>query len=385
MVVFVGGQRPQQMRGQGDLNGVATIKQSTTTTTTKVTVVEKVEQPSTTSNANVTHTTTLVTLLPTRVHLAGHEVIFQFPEGQNNSDCNTSTTTATKGVLFLYHGCNRHVMSFFYSPQGRDMMRAALNAGLAVVAFEKHHDVGCWSPGEDTKPILEAGKAWIEQYLLPPAVCGEHTEKLPFFGFGASSGGTFVAEVAKQTAGSGATGSGGFEFSAINVQIMNPKVELSTATVFTVMSRDERTRLGVHHVTKYLKSKGIPTHTFQTGPKKVTPEYFMNRFSDEDGGIMSQDAASVICTGLQSMGALSEDGELIKNPRSLDLGPIFEKVKSSRPYGVGEELWNVLREDEREDAENLWLVEELNVCYDQHEITAEKFLEVIAFFFENVP
>ena len=36
--------------------------------------------------------------------------------------------------------------------------------------------------------------------------------------------------------------------------------------------------------------------------------------------------------------------------------------------------------DEQKDDRTLWFVEELNVCYNQHEITVEYFDEVLQFF-----
>lgn len=41
-----------------------------------------------------------------------------------------------------------------------------------------------------------------------------------------------------------------------------------------------------------------------------------------------------------------------------------------------------LRAKELTDANNVWLIEELNVAWDQHEITVEGFDEVLSFFFE---
>ena len=131
------------------------------------------------------------------------EIIFQYPIGVKSDRGGCSN--ALKGVLYLYHGCSRRAASFFYSPQGRDMMMMALNAGLAVVAFTKENDVGCWSPRRDMEAMLGTSKAFVEHHLIP--YCGGANRStaggnIPFFGFGASSGGSFVAQIATETASS---------------------------------------------------------------------------------------------------------------------------------------------------------------------------------------
>ena len=42
-----------------------------------------------------------------------------------------------------------------------------------------------------------------------------------------------------------------------------------------------------------------------------------------------------------------------------------------------------LKKEELEDAHSIWLIEELNMAWDEHEITAEHFDEVITFFMDN--
>ena len=54
------------------------------------------------------------------------------------------------------------------------------------------------------------------------------------------------------------------------------------------------------------------------------------------------------------------------------------------PFGVSKKLMQRLTKEELEDANSIWLIEELNVAWDQHEITAEHFEDVITFFLDNV-
>mmetsp|Transcript_33850 Transcript_33850/g.74256 ORF Transcript_33850/g.74256 Transcript_33850/m.74256 type:complete len:445 (+) Transcript_33850:94-1428(+) len=310
------------------------------------------------------------------------EIIFQYPEGKGCS-----------GVLYLFHGCGRRAASFFYSPQGRDMMMMALNAGLAVVTFTKDNEVGCWSPGRDMPAILHVSKTFIEENLIKcfrgddSSITSSNVVDFPFYGFGASSGGSFVAQVATETTTtSGTTASDhpslAFQFSAINVQIMTTRSteELTTPTIFTIMSRDPATEAGVAEASKELQSREVPTQTIRTDTKAVSPNYWMHRFSHDER--MTRDIAFSICSDLKDLGVIADanGGPLVRNPRSIELAPVLDKYSHSPPLGVGIELWNILNEDEKKDAQALWLEEELNVAFDQHEITAERFDEVIGFF-----
>lgn len=325
-----------------------------------------------------------ITLKPERITLNGRQVLYQFPPNSQAS-CTAETTTLDsrtipdrlRGALFLYHGCTRTAMSFFYSPQGRDMMRTALSAGLAVVAYEKAGS--CWSSSADLDVSLEAGREWIERYLVPH--CGNDIAgKVPIYGFGASSGGSFVAEVAEATRQQRPGTKDGFAFAAINVQIMTPRVAVQTPTVFTVMSRDEFTLQGVEQMVSDLETGNVPTLVLKTQPTPVTVEYLLERFRDDEH--FSKEIAKGIIDDLKEMKAIADDGTLMKNPRSIDLNPLFARYPkpSGGAFGVSIELWDMMTPAEREDASQLWLVEELNVAYDQHEITHEKFGDAIEFF-----
>lgn len=318
-----------------------------------------------------------IRLQPGRITLGGRQVLYQFPPNSQSS-CSDSPAGGLRGVLFLYHGCTRTAMSFFYSPQGRDMMRTALTAGLAVVAFEK--EGSCWSPSDDLQVTLDIGTEWIGKYLVSHCGGGNAADGVPTFGFGASSGGSFVAEVAQATTEKPEGSSIGFQLAAINVQIMTPRANIQTPTVFTVMSRDQFTMEGVEHIVRELKAENVPTLLLKTQPKLLTWEYLMNRFQYDPN--FTKEIAEGIVGDLRQMGAIAEDGELIQNPRSLDLGPLLAKYQNPTggAFGVSSELLEMMTPSERDDASELWLVEELNVAHDQHEITHEKFGDVVDFF-----
>ncbi|KAL7553959.1 hypothetical protein ACHAWF_017917 [Thalassiosira exigua] len=319
-----------------------------------------------------------------------------------------------KGILFLFHGCGRYAASFFYSPQGRKIVSQAFHAGMAVVTFEKTTERGCWVWEDDGEAVLKIGRKFLSSRLL--ASCGvgraaatataddeeaEGPSYPPIYGFGASSGGSFVATLASRMEESLETYAP-FLFSAINVQIMNPPESLDwdTPTIFTVMSNDEITRDRVHdRVSK--KFQGGPFQMISTsGQKPILPDHFRNVFPDDKQ--MSPTLSREIHRDLAELGLLDWNaGNLLTgDPRqSADaVRSIWEKYDMATraeadekgedvlPFGVSHQLLRPLRKEEVLDADNVWLIEELNVAWDRHEITAEGFDDVLAFFLEhNVP
>lgn len=319
---------------------------------------------------------TQISLKPQRIKVKDRDVLFQFPPRQ----CDTFT-----GVLFLYHGCNRSAASFFYSPQGRDMMLLALQSGFAVVVFEKPNT--CWSE-QDLESTFHMGAEWLEQYLLPH--CGgrdsdrEVVYKIPRFGFGASSGGSFVALMGEKTQSTITSYGNKIDFTATNVQIMAPRNgnSITIPTVFTVMDGDQNTLQRVNQISSTLEKKEVPSKVLVTHSKAITPEYFAARFKE-----MPDTISSMISATLEELSMIDKDTkELIVNPRwkADEIEEICGKYnfynQGPFPYDIDKDVWNVLTPDEQKDAQTLWFVEELNVCYNQHEITAEYFDEILQFF-----
>ena len=81
---------------------------------------------------------------------------------------------------------------------------------------------------------------------------------------------------------------------------------------------------------------------------------------------------------------INHGGDFLQDPRTLEhgIGPLQHMINSHdrAPYGMSQLLANELREYEMRRAQIIWLVEELNVAWDAHEITAEQFDDVITFF-----
>lgn len=304
-----------------------------------------------------------------------------------------------RGILFLFHGCGRFAASFFYSPQGRKMVSMAYKAGIAIVAFEKKEEKGCWEWEHDGEQVLKVGKKYIESRVL--GACGTDANGdviyPPLWAFGASSGGSFIAMLAAKMEEESEKYAP-FLFSAINVQIMGPPehVDWNIPSIFTVMEGDSITKSLVEdQVSK--KFQGGPWKTIVTSGKKgIHPNHFVELY--EDDMQMTRQVSNDIYQDLISLGIVdSSNGDMLKgDPRQMvdAVTSVWEKydyvvrqamtpdVKDILPFGVSSQLMRPLRAEELYDSNNIWLIEELNVAWDQHEITAEGFEEVISFFLE---
>ncbi|KAL7543800.1 hypothetical protein ACHAXR_013114 [Thalassiosira sp. AJA248-18] len=332
------------------------------------------------------------------------EIMWVPLENTVNIDEETSVVVKTKkcprGVLFLFHGCGRFAASFFYSPQGRRMVSMAYNEGITVVAFEKKNERGCWDWNEDGEEVLKVGRKFVLSRL--EADCGHDANGdviyPPMWAFGASSGGSFVAMLASQMK-EAPEKYAPFHFSAINVQIMSPSESLDwdIPTMFTVMDGDAQTKERVQErvATKF---QGGPFRMITTsGQKAIHADHFAKVFPDDKQ--MSAAVSSNIYQDLVNMGIVdsSNNNMLAMDPRQSEdaVTSIWEKYdvelraveagvpkEEVLPFGVSQQMKRPLRADEVYDANNIWLIEELNVAWDQHEITSEGFGDVLDFFFE---
>ena len=307
-----------------------------------------------------------------------------------------------RGILFLFHGCSRYAASFFYSPQGRQIVVAAYKRGIAIVAFEKKDERGCWDWEEDGEAVLKVGKKFVTSHEGKTFQCG--TDKNgdsiypPMWAFGASSGGSFIAMLANEMKEQPKKYAP-FLFSALNVQIMSPseRLDWDIPTIFTVMDGDEMTKERVNdRVSK--KFQGGPFKMITTsGRKSIHADHFAKVYADDVQ--MSKAVSHGIYQDLTSLGIIdaAKKDMLVGDPRqSADaVTSIWEKYDTEvravnnednpedvLPFGVSHRLLRPLRKEELADANNIWLIEELNVAWDQHEITSEGFDEVLKFFFE---
>ncbi|KAL3799569.1 hypothetical protein HJC23_008696 [Cyclotella cryptica] len=304
-----------------------------------------------------------------------------------------------RGILFLFHGCTRYAASFYYSPQGRRIIGMANEAGLVTVAVTKNEETGCWDSLTDFATVKDIAKKWLKS-RVQSCVGSDGTQHYPpIFGFGASSGGAFVEELASQMS-TMRESFHPFVFSAINIQIMGPTPGRTwdIPTVFTVMQGDERTKTMVQDSIPILQASGSvgPFKVLTTsGRKTIGMHHFA--FVFEDDARMTPELSAAVYQDLVGYGILDGNGALKGNPRNFktDIDLIWQKHLNDRleaesgddaevtPFGVSNKLVKRLRKLELEDANSIWLIEELNVAWDEHEITAEGFEEVITFMLDH--
>jgi len=303
-----------------------------------------------------------------------------------------------RGILFLFHGCGRYAASFFYSPQGRRLVSLAYKSGVAIVAFEKNDERGCWDWEDDGEVVLKIGKKFVASRLLGACGIDANGEYVhpPIWAFGASSGGSFVAMLAAQMQKEPEKHSP-FLFSAINIQIMDPPewLDWDIPTVFTVMNGDSETEQRVHERVAKKFQLGPFKLIVTSGRKAIHANHFATVFKDDKQ--MTPAISNEIYQSLVTMGIVdSRDGHLLTDPRqSVDAvesvwqkydvaarGANLPESELALPFGVSQQMMRPLRADEIHDSNSIWLIEELNVAWDQHELTAEGFEDVLTFFFE---
>ena len=312
-----------------------------------------------------------------------------------------ATMLCPRGVLFLFHGCGRYAASFFYSPQGRKIVEAAYGAGLLVVTFKKTNELGCWDWSAEGETVLKMGRKFLTSKLKD--LCGkdENGDPVypPIWAFGASSGGHFIAALAARMRDDPESYRP-FLFSALNVQIMSTPSSLvwDIPTVFTVMDGDPVTKTRVEGLVARKAEDGVggPFKMVATsGQKGIHPWHFHDLYADDER--MSLELSSSIYKDLVEAGIIDDrkQDRLTADPRSMEeaITSVWKKyvtaVRTSTrdeglepPFGISRPMMRPLKAEELLDADGLWLIEELNVAWDVHEITAEGFDGVLKFFDE---
>lgn len=340
-------------------------------------------------------------------------------QGRGGSHSFEALIKCPRGILFMFHGCGRYAASFFYSPQGRRMVEMATQMGLGIVAFTKSEELGCWNWANDGDTVKKLAKKFLSS-RLGKACAGPNGESVypPLYAFGASSGGSFVGMLSSQMK-QDPEEYAPFLFSAVNIQIMAPNESdhWDIPTVFTVMNGDAQTAKRVKdwtnaECTNFELSGGVcikngepvnkgPYKIITTsGRKLIHNTHFAHTYQDDPQ--MSDRISGNIHQDLSVLGIVnSATDEILANPRfskdvvtsiwqKYDLLTRKEMANDSKldasdvhPFGVSKRLMRSLKKAELEDANSLWLIEELNVAWDEHEITAEGFEDVLSFFLET--
>jgi hypothetical protein len=271
-----------------------------------------------------------------------------------------------------------------------------------VVTFKKNNEKGCWDWENDGETILKLGKKFLSSRVL--GACGSDAEGVdnypPIWGFGASSGGSFVSMLASQMAKEPERYAP-FLFSAINIQIISPpeNVDWDIPTIFTVMEGDVITKSRVQERVDSKMRAGVGgpfAMVNSSGRKGIHPDHFYQLYADDKQ--MSSEVSHGIYQELVTSGVVdpANNDMLTGDPRQM-MGTITsvcnkygvearlsnsDNGEDVLPFGVSHQIMRPLQKDEQLDAQDLWLIEELNVAWDVHEITAEGFDKVLDFFSE---
>ncbi|KAL7498929.1 hypothetical protein ACHAWT_010279 [Skeletonema menzelii] len=327
-------------------------------------------------------------------------------QGRGASHSFEAMIKCPRGILFMFHGCGRYAASFFYSPQGRKMVELATEMGLGIVAFTKSEELGCWNWANDGDTVKKLAKKFISTRLSKACAGANGSDAVypPMYAFGASSGGSFVGMLSSQMK-QDPEDYAPFLFSAANIQIMAPNEHdhWDIPTVFTTMSGDTQTSKRVQDwVNKEMQVDKGPYKIITTsGRKPIRVDHFRKVFRDDLQ--MSDRISGSIHQDLSTQGVInSSTDEVIANPRfakhavmsiwqKYDLLSRKEVANDSKhldasdvhPFGVSKRLMRSLKKEELDDADSIWLIEELNVAWDEHEITAEGFEDVLDFFLET--
>jgi len=253
---------------------------------------------------------------------------------------------------------------------------------------------------------LKVGKTFIKSGLAGGSHCGtdENGDTIypPLFAFGASSGGDMIAKLASVMK-KDADMHKPFIFSALNVQIFAPSSDWDVPTIFTVMKNDQRTFDKVNKLVNKKFQEG-PFRMIETsGSKAVTPTHFKDANIDDPR--ITDEVSSAIYDDLVTMGVIdSSTGFLRADPRQMEvqvtsvwqkydtlsyyLGESKDKKTMMKnvqgqhlPFGLSPQVFRPLKVEEVIDANSIWLIEELNVAWDEHEITAEAFESTVIPFF----
>jgi len=245
--------------------------------------------------------------------------------------------------------------------------------------------------------ILKVGRKFMTSRLVGNCGIDSNGNNIypPIWAFGASSGGQFIAKLASEMERNTERYSP-FLFAGLNIQIMAPneKIDWNIPTIFTVMEGDPSTKERVQQRISqkfHTSFKMITTY----GKKSIGSAHFSRVYADDEQ--MTDKLSHKIYNDLVEMGVVdsSNNNHLTSNPRQSNaVTSIWQKYdveareidqvgseKKALPFGLSQQLKS-LKDEELEDANSLWLIEELNVAFDQHEITAESFDKVLSFFFE---
>tara|TARA_B100000780_G_scaffold174444_1_gene122151 strand:- start:522 stop:1307 length:786 start_codon:yes stop_codon:yes gene_type:complete len=195
-------------------------------------------------------------------------------------------------------------------------------------------------------------------------------------GFGISSGGHLLAQLATDPS-YGLTE----VIHAIHIQIAAPllkpkKLWSRIPVAFTVMERDWNIKSSIKRIATLVESYHVPIKIYETKSKLITRNYFRSRIPN-----LSKSLSGAIYNDLLKNNVINKKGELLINPKDLDhgIGPLSIYVHGGKrkPPQMSDDLLRILTYDELSRSQLVWISEELNVAWNQHEISFDSFHDVL--------
>lgn len=277
---------------------------------------------------------------PTVEFINGTEVIWQIPE-------------SPKAVLFIAHGCNCRAANFWDRsahcphcvglPENRLIVLNALGRRFAVIAVSS---LGrCWSIEKDVGIVKGILQWWIENHEL---------QKLPVTALGASSGGYFVSDLAKEVNfSSRALMISAGVFGSMGVPVGYPP------TFFVHMPKDLRVKRLIEKNMAALKKKGVSVKEVRCLEFPLTRTILTERIPGLD-----ETVSASLFELFQEKGFIDEKGYLKNDGRATRWKQALkEKDPSMEKYE--------------------WLdhvEEELNLAFAYHEMTSLPIGDILDWF-----
>lgn len=269
---------------------------------------------------------------------------------------------AYAGLLFVAHGCHHANTDWFPAdntvcpdciglPEERAIIEIAMQLNLAVLAISSTDRMtGCWSAAADNEMVIRAIQAWKKKYH------DKEAQKLPIYAFGASSGGSFVAQLGLAMKES--TGSDDIQLHAALIQIAvgrpNEPSRNADCTVYISMNRDTRTDGRIQTILQQQKGN---VKQIRLPPLAVESDYFSSRILS----ISSQQSSQMV-QALRNSGWIESTTRLLQHdPRSGDWRSVL------RPF-AGKDSFV---------ADQSAVSEVMNVAFGMHELSRDGVKEAL--------
>ena len=277
-----------------------------------------------------------------------------------------------QGIMVLFHGCTHAGEDWFALPEELRIVNAVLSRGLAAVAFTStDRSSGCWDTTWPPRTNIDAQLVAhsLSQLGVQLAMAAQGATrgpdgmitmtsfklggKLPVYALGASSGGTFASFMPLVTPLVG---------TAVYISPGHPKVVADAgavrkaglqSAVLLYMPRDDRwaSAAAVSALSTALVEAGVPrVRTVEAHPQAVTAALLEARLPGLTAG-----GARAIVQQFQDQGVLTRAGDLTDDPRGFNFVELLSPVREAVPDDTG-----FLPA----------LVEVLQMCYGQHELTS---------------